>query len=482
MCGIVGFVSTKYGQHNPTMFKQLLLWDAVRGADSTGVAVIKPDERTLFKKALNSSDFVQLKGYEALAQKMSAQSIVIGHNRSSTIGETKDANAHPFIEDHITMVHNGSVRNFRTLNSGSDSNVDSAHICAAIAKFGAEDVLPQLDGPAVLVWHDNKKNTFNFFRNEKRELSYAFDKDGTMWFASEWPMLYALALRNNIIIVDDYAFDNVSTDTWITFDMKDITKPDVKKVHKKTSFFPMSVRAESKWDRGTGAPIGHSTSGISQQDNSKGTPSTSTATKGATNKQVQLYELDSKNKIKRANKHLVKWGLSIGQTVQFRPVSWNGNNRPDYVVNTGTLSGTINGGTVQCRMFNVPNDYWQVWVENITNKEWTMEAHVINFLVEKEQIGRAKTYHREIVVAKPNPSVLLPAPNSKDNEDVEYLDGPGGVKVSVKKFEDMTKHGCAQCSGDIGILDHLTIEWVGSPAAPLCASCSIDVRRACNAH
>jgi len=196
MCGLVAMIAkTKYGFQfkDQQMFDQLLYANALRGEDSTGVfGINKYGNLQMIKSAKPSADFIRTKGYKDFSSKVfSEYRIVVGHNRASTRGATTDQNAHPFIEDHICLVHNGTLNSHKEL---ADTTVDSHAIATAIARDGYKETLPKINGAFALIWYDAKAKKLMVGRNSQRPLWIMQTKDVDI-IASEPEMLTWLHKR-----------------------------------------------------------------------------------------------------------------------------------------------------------------------------------------------------------------------------------------------------------------------------------------------
>ena len=126
MCGIVGVVSKAYSINNGKIFNQLLIADQLRGTHGTGIFSVDNGEVSVYKKGMNSSDFMQMNKYHQLTK--SDPEILIGHNRHATIGSHTDSNSHPFQHGNIVGVHNGTLKNwmsFKSSNGFTDNFINS---------------------------------------------------------------------------------------------------------------------------------------------------------------------------------------------------------------------------------------------------------------------------------------------------------------------------------------------------------------------
>lgn len=197
MCGIVG----RAGMLQTTderIFKTLLLLDYFRGQDSTGVAVVsKKNKVDVLKMADDPIMLFNQTDYDNTVVGVS-DAIWIGHNRAATIGSTTRANAHPFMCDHITGVHNGTLEKDSYLELGfrleSDYGTDSETIYQHMAQYGVDDTIARLQGAWALVWYNSVDETLNMIKNDKRPLFLAkTERAGKqlLTWASEYKMIVA---------------------------------------------------------------------------------------------------------------------------------------------------------------------------------------------------------------------------------------------------------------------------------------------------
>ena len=173
MCGIVGIITKNangFGMDECELFTNMLQMDTIRGKDSTGVFGVDVDSKIdIIKADTDGWTFTQCQNYKAFENKIySTYRIVIGHNRAATKGAVTAANAHPFKEEHISLVHNGTIYNKDDLDKSVD--VDSHAITKALAKTDAAEALESIHGPFALVWYDTKLKSLNLARNSERPL------------------------------------------------------------------------------------------------------------------------------------------------------------------------------------------------------------------------------------------------------------------------------------------------------------------------
>ncbi|UMO76477.1 putative glutamine amidotransferase [Pseudomonas phage BroderSalsa] len=197
MCGLVGFYSaTLANDPEIQLFKNLLVVDQIRGMHATGVAKVKTKENAVSycKMAEDAVTFLNTQAAKDFLDTDRAN-IYIGHNRYATVGDKADHNnAHPFTQDHITLVHNGGVDSWGMdlLEGDDDPNVvvDSHMVTMTIAKHGIKKAVEEhLSGAFALVWWDSKERSLNFIRNSDRPLYMAVTTSGNLVWASEKNML-----------------------------------------------------------------------------------------------------------------------------------------------------------------------------------------------------------------------------------------------------------------------------------------------------
>ncbi|MBI4275227.1 MAG: glutamine--fructose-6-phosphate transaminase (isomerizing) [Rhizobiales bacterium] len=160
MCGIVGILGVKpVAGHLLDALKRL----EYRGYDSAGIATLEGG-RLMRRRAEGKLKNLETK----LAREPLKGAIGIGHTRWATHGRPTESNAHPHATEHLAVVHNGIIENFRELrdelaksgvNFGSDTDTEVvAHLVTAEMKKGRSPVeavratLPRLRGAFALAF------------------------------------------------------------------------------------------------------------------------------------------------------------------------------------------------------------------------------------------------------------------------------------------------------------------------------------------
>lgn len=188
MCGIVGLIAKEktvgFSTVHRGIFEQMLYVNALRGNDSTGVFLVKKNGGVEWaKQASWPQSFMQ----DPVAKKLATEMIwtgvaMVGHNRKATFGVVKDENAHPFIEDKIILVHNGTLTNHKDLDK--DVEVDSHAIASTINKYGVAAAIKKIQGAFSVVAFNTETKELYMFRNTERPL-FLGEIPGAWIFSSE---------------------------------------------------------------------------------------------------------------------------------------------------------------------------------------------------------------------------------------------------------------------------------------------------------
>lgn len=175
MCGLVAMIARRGAGFNYQDIKQLenlMIVDSTRGRDSTGLVNIKRDREVNFIKHANEPAVLfQSRYWEEFKKEIySGGMISFGHNRAATRGAVSSENAHPFVEDNIVLIHNGTLTSHSNLTKESVS-VDSHAITHALQENDdIEEVVKKINGAFALIWWDTKKDKLFAIRNSERPL------------------------------------------------------------------------------------------------------------------------------------------------------------------------------------------------------------------------------------------------------------------------------------------------------------------------
>jgi len=230
MCGLIGMISRKdfgFGFKDKAIFEQLLFSDTLRGVDSTGIfGVNKYGNLLAHKTAAPASNALRTATFQEFLGKIYTDyKIVMGHNRAATRGATTDENAHPFVEDNICLIHNGTLTSHKQL---ADKEVDSHAICHSLAVKGYEETFKNINGAFALIWYDADTKKLYMARNKERPLHMVMTDD-TFYFASELKMLEWILHRNNVVSGKSFFLGVDKTYIWDLDKSKDYQVVDTPK-------------------------------------------------------------------------------------------------------------------------------------------------------------------------------------------------------------------------------------------------------------
>lgn len=204
MCGIVGMAGNLNTKHNK-MFRDMLVFDTVRGSDSTGVAfrgVGLNGEVQVVKTVgvidgLYYTDKVGLVKTDFSFNRIGM--MYLGHNRAATVGKIKEDTAHPFKFGDITGVHNGTLWYYKDLVGHSTHETDSQCLINTIAEKGIDATWRSFRGAAAVVYWDEREQEINLIRNSERPLyiGVSAEKNALFWASEPW-MIRVAADRNDV--------------------------------------------------------------------------------------------------------------------------------------------------------------------------------------------------------------------------------------------------------------------------------------------
>lgn len=119
MCGIGFIVRMGDSPIDKTQLDAMLIGLQRRGQDASGVALQRRDgEIHVYKTANAASRFVEMQSYKSFLSEKLDNEVVIAlvHTRHMTTGHWSDnKNNHPLEGEHVVMVHNGMIANYRSL-------------------------------------------------------------------------------------------------------------------------------------------------------------------------------------------------------------------------------------------------------------------------------------------------------------------------------------------------------------------------------
>lgn len=207
MCGLVG-VFGDISVRMEGLFEDLLILDVIRGPHSTGVAILKDEDKTpkVIKGVVYPNVLLESRDYQKATDGI-VNLLMMGHNRFATRGKVTKKNAHPFKRGDITLCHNGTLWSTYTLGIKQKFETDSETLTESISTNGIADTWENVDGAATLTWWDRKDKSFNVITNGKRPFHFGrtADKKTLIWASENW-MLRGACSRKNIKFDQDKTF------------------------------------------------------------------------------------------------------------------------------------------------------------------------------------------------------------------------------------------------------------------------------------
>lgn len=417
MCGLVAYLRGKKSvtlSDYRDVFTQMLYADTFRGFDSTGVFLGDGNtfahEQTLsFKKALAAPDFLQTKMAERMIKAMMDYDIAVGHNRAATRGGVLDSTAHPFNFEYVVGVHNGTLNTYAHLNKEEKFTVDSEALFSAINREGFENISDQINGAFALIWYDKFEDNLKVARNDDRPLYMLKIKNhDDVIICSESKMGEWILGRNAFGVESVMPFESGHL---YTFHPGFPTEFEKKKVKLYTP--PVTTYYSGK----KATPVQTHKGGTQQQKESK----TETFEAISVGKEASMYV----NEIKETS------------------------------TNFFHISGYIDAGSYPSANVYVARGTAPFNIEDIDIGD------VVNGVV---------TTIRPLGDTGMN--ITMNAIGSRKDMEVILFKGPKGNMVEQAEWDELTKHGCAQCqdnlieSGDVAFWTHSN--------QPICINCEDD--------
>lgn len=508
MCGVIGMM-TKYNATNAQikLLAHLLVLDQLRGEHATGIAKVdlKTAEAKVMKKAVPALEFLNNEEVFEFLDK-DRQRLYIGHNRFATMGNKADHdNAHPFQEDHITMVHNGTVDRW-TLKDleghGSDGiEVDSHMVCVTIAKLGIEEAVKKFSGAFSLVWWDAKERSLNFLRNEKRPMYIAHLRDGTMMWASEEAFIKVLIDRDKSLMIDRIYPTAVNQHIRWEFDekgdllnagkpvMKYLKIPEIPSPFVATGYNGRVYGSRTLWPYDDDEEL--DLIGYGNRKNS--TPPSNVTPLMKQVKSNDGLELGSQQTVNRCNNDLqnIKTHYRMGDRALLEFVSFD-----PYVASNGEIGTltlrieTLGGKHLYARNFNIrkqdivgpDGNYWNLFRGTITNvysntSNYSGKGAELTTCVSIGNLASAAFGAKSKEVVPEVAATQEKKPQVVSQRRVSFpLKVHGGTIQTAQDLYDLTSNGCFVC-GDIPSIrdnrnNHICL--VNDGADFICGGCVLE--------
>lgn len=204
MCGLYAIID-KFGdgfdESDLNVFAQMAIMTQLRGMHNSGVYAvdrINPKNAARIVKTVgHSHNLVYEKGWESwLKFAKEKAGILVGHGRYATVGKITKANGHPFKSNHITLVHNGTIRS--GLDATHTEEVDSHNLCKQIAIDGFDEALKNIVGAYAIIAHDESTGKIVIAKNYERPLAFLETKDRIYIMSHDKALEYLYTLNNSM--------------------------------------------------------------------------------------------------------------------------------------------------------------------------------------------------------------------------------------------------------------------------------------------
>ena len=231
MCGLFGVIGQGISKEDLAIFQDLMIFNAVRGTDSTGVATgrsatfkVRGTDTTVkvIKKACDPIWFLQnLEKDEEKNMNDTFHDFYLGHDRWKTTGEVTKEAAQPFEYSNVVGTHNGTFSSLKLEGFQSDSDAFFNRVNELGIRATVMTLKPQQDGYA-LVWYDKVERKIKFLRNGKKNFWFTYHPTrNVLYYSSELGMLRAALDRRGIDYTDVFY---PQIDTLYTIDPQNLKK------------------------------------------------------------------------------------------------------------------------------------------------------------------------------------------------------------------------------------------------------------------
>jgi len=506
MCGIVGFITKEVNKgvlERQQFMRDGLIMDTLRGADATGIFMaphmwhksVADHERVAYtlKDAVPGHAFVTSTDYSRVLYPLRDWSAVVGHNRAATRGKRDAANAHPFQEGPVTLVHNGTLTSTyglpqdiwslnKALSKEDEITVDSHVLCHNLAVAGVDDVpkiIKEIRGAFALVWHDARDDSINIIRNSQRPLHLAYVNDeDTLYFMSESEMLYALARRTGIKLGSIFYPKPGVWMKWLP--NTPLRLPIVKELELHVYKAP-----ETKYDAYAeydGVMQSYGYGGTPRYDKYYRAPSPPPEVPPVGKSQAvaslddRVLLLGRRRDVPRPHMEaLRREGLFVSDRVGFLP------HQPMYdlpkkatrlpVVAQGELYGG-DYGRYSAVVFHVPDSTYRAALSSKINERgmWTVRPVGVSYMADAQQRIRPVILCHLVRPTFTAEDAVVGLPELDGHQLAQQkTTGPKGINVSQDEFQELVAEGCTLCSVPLGPLDADTVAWVDD--YPVCGDC-----------
>lgn len=250
MCGIFGFVTSNPSKENLEMFTDLCHLSAVRGTDSTGIAIVSKNKLIIDKEPIPSPEFIKkrLPKYEGAIAK---SNLVIGHTRKWTQGKPNDNNNnHPVISDNWILVHNGMCSSMdRIKGYPYKGEVDSEILLSYVEKHGIFEGLSYLQGYAAIASINIKKLDSLFLWRHKEDIYIGYDRNKETLFFCSSEDIAETGLANELLLFSTYQIREVPEDELYQISYNPLSIIDLGEIEIKKPVYQYSHWGDKLWNK-----------------------------------------------------------------------------------------------------------------------------------------------------------------------------------------------------------------------------------------
>lgn len=486
MCGIVGVISTEGNQKWPSdrskFLRQGLVVDTLRGFDSTGIFTVEKGKEKMTAAWLKSpsvaAEFIQGKKFNAALKDVEKLWAMVGHNRAATQGTVKTANAHPFQEGAITLVHNGTLTSTTSmplpehkLTKTKGVEVDSHVIAHNLAVEPIEEWYKHMHGAWALVWHDARDGSINMVRNANRPLTLAKVKDqNTLLICSEADMLSFLARRISITIDSMYTIKENYHFKWLP--EAQVMEPLVKELPRwqyTYNTYKRSVYDDDYPDWWAAQKAVNDAATGSRRSAAQSVPfgdADNTLVLAGKKREIpQQHQID-----------LMEYELAVEDRLPFKP--WNV--IPGKATGKQVVAGWLEEADMPCLVYGVPSAI--VSDDFLGRRPWTVRpigVHLVDTDPNAEPDANddiaeyilcqfVRAYYTE-------PRPTTPTRQAGPSKGKTAL-GPKGIRLELDTFYKMVTDGCVKCRRVLSWLDDEDMSWT-EDNKPICPACTAQEKR-----
>lgn len=479
MCGIVGFITEDnklYGKERIKFMHQALIAGILRGDDSTGVFWSGGDfdlskNAGWCKSATDGYSFVHGAKYATTERDIEKAGFCIGHNRAATVGRVCTDNAHPFSEGPVTMVHNGTLYDTRTLPHTAPSHyvVDSQELAWNLGEAevdGAKEVIESILGAFALVWHDARDGSLNFVRNDERPLHFAHSKySKTIYIASESHMLAWLGRRMRLGFDSVYSLE---VGKWLKFTDNSL-KPRVKEVEV-DSWGAWNQYGGSYYGRGkrrAGAMYQTPASSPSRSSGNTSNPPSSTNDPNAIKVGDRWRSIPD-----LLQDSLLALGLSVQDRLYFQPEHAIPGHGGWY-----SMVGYIPSLKIRARVNNLTG--YHVGEVKQRSRDFIVRPVALRADEEMPELVAyfchtcdKDSYEMEkftLVAGQADTPAKQDGREPEDDLGVPTYPGPDALMLTADDWLELTSDGCSLCGSSLPLVSSDSVKWFDGE--PVCAPC-----------